>query len=192
MTKFDIKSVFLGAAVGAVVTTGLGIAHAAGQVFTDVSSSAWYANAVNWAAEKGLMSGMGNGNFAPNEPVTRAQLAAVLKNLSEAGMLGGGNTNGSTTNDNNSGNDNSSTSTDANKLTLANYEKIQKGMTLAEVEAILGKGVKQSDYSSTYVSSAVYEWEDSSTGKDILITFSTEERQDKQLGVESKTEMGLE
>ncbi|GIM44709.1 hypothetical protein DNHGIG_02580 [Collibacillus ludicampi] len=150
MKKFDIKSVFLGAAVGVVATTGLGIVHAAGQVFADVNSSAWYANAVNWVAEKGLMSGMGNGNFAPNEPVTRAQLAAVLKNLSEAGMLGGGNTNGntngSTTNDNNSGNDNSSTSTDANKLTLANYEKIQKGMTLAEVEAILGTGVKQSDY----------------------------------------------
>ena len=46
--------------------------------FTDVSGDAWYADAVNWAAGQGIVSGVGDGRFAPNDPVTREQLAVIL------------------------------------------------------------------------------------------------------------------
>lgn len=46
--------------------------------FTDVPAGAWYAAAVRWAAQSGIMGGTGDGRFAPGAPVTREQLAAVL------------------------------------------------------------------------------------------------------------------
>lgn len=52
-----------------------------GKYFTDVDDSAWYAEAVNYCKEHGLMSGVSDTKFAPNEPVTRAQLASVLYRL---------------------------------------------------------------------------------------------------------------
>ena len=36
--------------------------------FADVAANAWYADAVNWAAEKGYVSGVGDGKFAPTPP----------------------------------------------------------------------------------------------------------------------------
>jgi len=46
--------------------------------FADVAASAWYADAVNWAAEKGYVSGVGDGKFAPDASVTREQMALIL------------------------------------------------------------------------------------------------------------------
>ena len=46
--------------------------------FTDVQKSAWYADAVTYAAERGLMRGVGDGQFAPEETMTRAMLVTVL------------------------------------------------------------------------------------------------------------------
>ena len=46
--------------------------------FDDVASSAYYAKAVAWAAENGIVGGYGNGKFGPNDPITREQLAAIL------------------------------------------------------------------------------------------------------------------
>lgn len=46
--------------------------------FTDVASSAYYANAVAWANANGIVSGYGSGKFGPNDKVTREQLAAIL------------------------------------------------------------------------------------------------------------------
>ncbi len=46
--------------------------------FTDVSLSAWYAQAVEYVSENGLMSGTGGGKFSPGTPMTRAMLATVL------------------------------------------------------------------------------------------------------------------
>ena len=48
--------------------------------FRDVDRGAWYENAVNWAAEQGVASGIGNNAFAPKSPVTREQLAVMLYN----------------------------------------------------------------------------------------------------------------
>lgn len=49
-----------------------------GSSFTDVPADSWYAKAVAWAAAKGITTGTGNGRFSPNEPCTRAQIAAFL------------------------------------------------------------------------------------------------------------------
>ena len=46
--------------------------------FTDVDSSAYYAAAVTWASSNGLVSGVGEGRFAPDDLVTREQAATIL------------------------------------------------------------------------------------------------------------------
>ena len=46
--------------------------------FADVDQASWYAEAVRWAASCGIIAGYDNGNFGPNDPVTREQLAAIL------------------------------------------------------------------------------------------------------------------
>ncbi|MBQ3356903.1 MAG: S-layer homology domain-containing protein [Oscillospiraceae bacterium] len=52
-------------------------------VFTDVKASEWYAKAVAWAAEYGIVGGVGNGKFDPNGKLTREQMAAILFRYSE-------------------------------------------------------------------------------------------------------------
>ena len=47
-------------------------------VFNDVGDSAWYADAVNWAGALGIVKGYGNGNYGPDDHITREQLAAIL------------------------------------------------------------------------------------------------------------------
>ena len=46
--------------------------------FTDVPSDAFYYNAVNWAVENGITSGVGNNRFAPNDTCTRGQVVTFL------------------------------------------------------------------------------------------------------------------
>lgn len=46
--------------------------------FGDVSASAYYAAAVNWASSKGIVNGTGADAFSPNASITREQLAAML------------------------------------------------------------------------------------------------------------------
>ncbi|MEE0233916.1 MAG: S-layer homology domain-containing protein, partial [Faecalibacterium prausnitzii] len=46
--------------------------------FSDVSTSAYYYEAVKWAQEKGITGGIGNGLFEPNQPCTRAQIVTFL------------------------------------------------------------------------------------------------------------------
>lgn len=46
--------------------------------FADVPRSAWYYNAVTWAASQGLVQGHGNGLFDPDAPITREQFAIIL------------------------------------------------------------------------------------------------------------------
>lgn len=50
----------------------------AGSSFGDVSSSAYYAAAVNWASSEGIVNGTGANAFSPNASITREQLAAML------------------------------------------------------------------------------------------------------------------
>ena len=46
--------------------------------FSDVPAGAYYADAVAWAAENGIVNGVGDGKFDPEGSVTREQLAAIL------------------------------------------------------------------------------------------------------------------
>lgn len=46
--------------------------------FSDVDGSASYAEAIRWAAEQGYISGYPDGRFGVNDPVTRAQTAAIF------------------------------------------------------------------------------------------------------------------
>ena len=74
----------------AAQATALAIARIAGlerkeetDMFTDVDPNAWYYDAVEQAAQSGLMQGGGDGTFRPDDPVTRAELAAVITRLME-------------------------------------------------------------------------------------------------------------
>ena len=49
-----------------------------GSAFTDVESGAWYADAVAWAAANDIVNGTSATTFAPNSPITREQMAAIL------------------------------------------------------------------------------------------------------------------
>lgn len=51
--------------------------------FDDVASGAWYADAVTWAAENGIVNGVSDTEFAPNVNITREQLAAILYRYAE-------------------------------------------------------------------------------------------------------------
>lgn len=46
--------------------------------FTDVESGSYYENAVAWTNENGIVSGISEDCFAPNEPITREQMAAII------------------------------------------------------------------------------------------------------------------
>lgn len=46
--------------------------------FDDVSTNAYYYEAVKWAQEKGITGGIGNKLFGPNDPCTRAQIVTFL------------------------------------------------------------------------------------------------------------------
>lgn len=53
-------------------------------IFSDVNSQTDYATSINWAVSNGIATGYQNGNWGPNDCVTRAQL---LKMVTEAQML---------------------------------------------------------------------------------------------------------
>ena len=51
--------------------------------FTDVESGSYYESAVAWANENGIVSGISEDCFAPNEPITREQMAAIIYRYAE-------------------------------------------------------------------------------------------------------------
>ena len=51
--------------------------------FVDVPANEWYTEAVAWAAESGIVNGMDATHFAPNDEVTREQIAAILFRYAE-------------------------------------------------------------------------------------------------------------
>ncbi|WP_059046958.1 S8 family serine peptidase [Paenibacillus rubinfantis] len=59
--------------------------------FLDVPAGSWYEEAVKIATSKGLISGYANGTFAPDQPITRGEIAVVLaKALEVLGQSAGG------------------------------------------------------------------------------------------------------
>ena len=51
--------------------------------FSDVPSGKWYTNAVAWAAENGIVGGVGNNRFDPDGEITREQMATILFRYAE-------------------------------------------------------------------------------------------------------------
>lgn len=47
--------------------------------FPDVAAGQWYTDAVKWAADKKIVLGYPDGRFAPQDNITREQLAAILR-----------------------------------------------------------------------------------------------------------------
>lgn len=56
--------------------------------FVDLEPGEYYLDAVAWAQEKGYVAGKGEGRFAPNDPVSREEIAVILRKLpaSKSGM----------------------------------------------------------------------------------------------------------
>ncbi len=55
--------------------------------FTDVPTDAWYAEAVAWCRENGIMSGVSETEFSPNGTMSRAMLATVLWRMENAPLV---------------------------------------------------------------------------------------------------------
>ena len=53
------------------------------KTFNDVKASDWYASAVDFVSSHELFQGVGEGNFAPKSPMTRAMLVTVLYRLED-------------------------------------------------------------------------------------------------------------
>lgn len=51
--------------------------------FSDVAEGTWYTQAVAWAAGEGIVQGVGDGRFAPEEKITREQLFTILFRLAK-------------------------------------------------------------------------------------------------------------
>ena len=49
-----------------------------GMSFNDVSSEQYYAAAVKWASENNIITGYENGQFKPDEPISREQIVAIM------------------------------------------------------------------------------------------------------------------
>jgi len=66
-----------------ILARTLGLADHGSGTFADVSADAWFAGAVNAAAQAGLISGQGNNRFAPNAAITREEMAVMLQRAVE-------------------------------------------------------------------------------------------------------------
>lgn len=80
--KFDPDSRMTRGMIVTVLWRMGGSPAAGNQTFSDVSTGAWYNEAVSWAAANGIAAGNGSG-FAPNGDVTREQLAVILYNYAK-------------------------------------------------------------------------------------------------------------
>jgi N-acetylmuramoyl-L-alanine amidase len=77
------RGAFLAGATVAGVVLALGVlgaptAAAQAPAFTDIGGDEWFAEAVTALSAQGIVLGRDDGSFGPNDPVTRAQMAAFL------------------------------------------------------------------------------------------------------------------
>ena len=64
-----------------LITLGAVPYAAASSGYADVSESAWYADAVEYVTDHGIMQGMGNGRFSPDTTLNRAQFVTLLHRM---------------------------------------------------------------------------------------------------------------
>ena len=51
--------------------------------FSDVKDDAYYMGYVEWASKNNIVNGVGNGKFAPDQPITREQMAVIMSNYAK-------------------------------------------------------------------------------------------------------------
>lgn len=66
---------------------GLDVSKSPAAGFADVPATEWYYNYVNWGFANGIVSGVDEVNFAPNDNITREQMAIMLNNFARSTQL---------------------------------------------------------------------------------------------------------
>lgn len=56
--------------------------------FTDVAADAWYAKAVHTLASLGILQGVGDGRFAPDRAITRAEFTVIAMRFADLDTSG--------------------------------------------------------------------------------------------------------
>ena len=51
--------------------------------FTDVKGDAYYMGYIEWASKNNIVNGVGNGRFAPDQSITREQMAVIMQNYAK-------------------------------------------------------------------------------------------------------------
>ena len=80
-TEFAPEATTTRAMIVSILARLEGVERAEAAGFADVNDE-WYATAVNWAANVGVVNGYEDNTFRPNTAITREQLAAMLMNYS--------------------------------------------------------------------------------------------------------------
>ncbi|WP_171717492.1 S-layer homology domain-containing protein [Paenibacillus phytohabitans] len=62
----------------AFIARSLGLKSGSAGSFTDVTSTKWYAGEIAAAAEAGIVTGTSGSSFAPDQPITRQEMVAML------------------------------------------------------------------------------------------------------------------
>ena len=79
-TTFEPEATTTRAMIVSILARLEGVTTAQAAGFADVDDNDWYATAVNWAANVGVVNGYEDNTFQPNTAITREQLAAILMN----------------------------------------------------------------------------------------------------------------
>lgn len=79
-TTFEPEGTLTRAMIATILHRANGEPAAASKAdFEDVEQDAWYTAAVDWAAEKNIMQGYGNGRFGVTDPISQEQLDLVIR-----------------------------------------------------------------------------------------------------------------
>ena len=79
-TRHSLKALAAGVLALCLTLTTL---PAAGAALSDVADSDWYAQAVEYCWDNGMIEDNGDGTFSPNAPMTRAMVAYALYVISD-------------------------------------------------------------------------------------------------------------
>ena len=82
LTREQLVSMVLGA-IDSLPNVNLSVPVATGNPYADVASSRWSAAKIQFAKTNNIVSGYQDGNFRPDQPVTRAELMAVMRRGAE-------------------------------------------------------------------------------------------------------------
>ena len=88
-TSFTPEGQTTRAEFAALLVRALGLTASASSPFDDVAAGAWYASDVAAAHKAGLIQGVSNDRFAPNERITREQMAVMIVRAFEYATGGG-------------------------------------------------------------------------------------------------------